>query len=217
MSQEKGEKSGAFNGQLELIYQQLHDKLLGRFDEQQLKDRFFYGVSQLLRDSSRYLYKDPTVMYQALLKAIEETESEYGEGRATVEAKSATVAEDTGIAELREKIEALTTVVKSSNVASTGTKPPGSPKPKHRNFHKFQQKDGMIPSNSPLKGKGPITSATGPFTEGQKLIQCYNCGGWGHGWRNCPTTGNVDWRSLNRAKPPPTGNVPAPNQTPKPQ
>ena len=77
-------------------------------------------------------------MYQALLKAIEEMESEYGEGRATVRAKSATVAEDTGIAKLKEKIEALTTVVKSSSVVSTGTKPPGSPKPKHRNFHKFQ-------------------------------------------------------------------------------
>ena len=77
-------------------------------------------------------------MYQALLKAIEETESEYREGRATVQAKSATVAEDTGIVELKEKIEALTTVVKSSNVVGTGMKPPRAPRPKHRNFHKFQ-------------------------------------------------------------------------------
>ena len=152
-------------------------------------------------------------MYQALLKAIEETESEYREGRATAQAKLATVADETGIAELKEKIEALTTIVKSSNVISAGTKPPGSLKPKHRNFHKFQWKDGTIPSNSPLKGKGPNTSAAGPFKEGQKLIQCYNCGRWGHGWRNCPTTGNMDWRSLNRANPPPTGNVLAPNQT----
>ena len=70
LSQEKGEKINAFVGRLELIYWRLHDKFLGRFDEQQLKDRLFYGVSQLLHDSSRYLYKDPTVMYQALLKAI---------------------------------------------------------------------------------------------------------------------------------------------------
>ena len=147
-------------------------------------------------------------MYQVLLKAIKETESEYGEGRAMTQAKSAT-----GIAELKDKIEALTTVVRSSNVISAGMKPPGSLKLKHRNFHKFQWKDGMIPSNSLLKSKGSLTSAAGPFKEGQKLIQCYNCGGWGHGWRNCPTTGNVDWRSLNRAKPPPTGNILAPNQT----
>ena len=83
LSQEKGEKIGAFAGRLELIYRQLHDRLLERFDEQQLKDCLFYGVSQSLCDSSRYLYKDPTVTYQVLLKAIEETESEYREGRAT--------------------------------------------------------------------------------------------------------------------------------------
>ena len=83
LSQEKGEKTGAFAEQLELIYRRLHDRLPERFDEQQLKDRLFYGVSQSLRDSSRYLYKYPIVMYQVLLKAIKETESEYGEGRAT--------------------------------------------------------------------------------------------------------------------------------------
>ena len=67
LSQGKGEKIGAFTGRLELIYRQLHDRLPERFDEQQLKDHLFYGVSQSLRDSSRYLYKDPTVMYQVLL------------------------------------------------------------------------------------------------------------------------------------------------------
>ena len=190
---------------------------MGRFDEQQLKDRLFYGVSQSLRDSSRYLYKDPTVTYQALLKAIEERESEYGEGRATVRAKSATVADDTGIAELKDKIEALTTVVNNSNMVGMGMRPPGSPKPKPGNFHKSQQKDGVIFTNSPSKGKGPVTSAAGPFKEGQKPMQYYNCGGSGHGWRNCPTMGNVDWRSLNRAEPPPIGNALAPNQTLKPQ
>ena len=129
LGQEKGEKIGAFTGRLELIYWWLHDKFLGRFDEQQLKDRLFYGISQSLRDSSRYLYKDPTVMYQALLKAVEEMESEYWEGRATVRAKSATVADDTGIVELKDKIKALTTVVKNSNVVGTGTRPSASPKP----------------------------------------------------------------------------------------
>ena len=76
-------------------------------------------------------------MYQALLKAIE-MESEYREGRATVQAKSATVAEDTGIAELKDKIEALTTVVKNNNVVGTGMRPSGSLKPKPGNFHKSQ-------------------------------------------------------------------------------
>ena len=151
--------------------------------------------------------------YQALLKAFEETESEYVEGKASIRAKAAAVMDETGIAELKDKIEALTTVVKSSNVVNAGTKPPGSPKPKYGN--KFQQKNGTVSANSPSKGKGPTTSAAGPFKTGQKPIQCYNCEGWGHGWRNCPMKGNVDWRSLSRAEPPPEGTAPAPTPNPK--
>ena len=133
MSQEKGEKIGTFAGRLELTYRWLHDHLPERFYEHQLKDCLFYGVSQSLRDSSQYLYKDPTVTYQAHLKALEETESEYIEGKASIRAKAAAVMDETGIAELKDNIEALTTVVKSSNVVNAGTKPPGSPKPKYRN------------------------------------------------------------------------------------
>ena len=59
----------------------------------------------------------------------------------------------------------------------------------------------MSTTNSPKKTRGPGINAAGPYKPGQKPIQCYNCGGWGHGWRNCPTAmGNIDWRSLNRAE-----------------
>ena len=213
LSQEKGEKIGTFAGRLELTYRRLHDHLPERFDERQLKDCLFYGVSQSLCDSSRYLYKDPTVTYQALLKALEETESEYVEGKASIRAKAAAVTDENSIAELKDKIEVLTMVVKSGNVVNARTKPPGSPKPKSGN--KYLQKNGAVSTNSLTKGKGPATSAAGPFKMGQKPIQCYNCGGWGHGWRNCPTKGNVDWRSLNRAEPPPEGTAPAPTPNPK--
>ena len=146
--------------------------------------------------------------YQALLAALEETENEYCEVRTAIKSKSTVVEGETGITDLREKIEALMAVVKSSNIA---TKSAESPKPKFR----FQKKDGQSPSNSLVKGKGPGTTAAGPFKMGQNPIQCYNCGGWGHGWRNCPTMGNVDWRSLNRAESPPTGSDSAPGPTTK--
>ena len=35
--------------------------------------------------------------------------------------------------------------------------------------------------NTLLKGKGLGTPAAGPPKGNQKPIQCYNCGGWGHG------------------------------------
>ena len=45
-----------------------------------------------------------------------------------------------------------------------------------------------------MKGKGLGT---------QKPIQCYNCGGWGHGWRECPSMGNFNLRELSGAQVPP--------------
>ena len=98
--------------------------------------------------------------YQALLAALQETENEYFEVRAAVKSKSTVVEEETGITDLREKIEALTTVVKSSNIAMKSAE---SPKLKFR----FQKKDGQSPSNSLVKGRGPGTTAAGPFKMGQ--------------------------------------------------
>ena len=183
--QEKGEKLRVFAGRLEFIYRQLHEKLLEQFNPNQLKDRLFYGINQSLQDSSRYLFKDAKVTYQALLATLEETENEYCEVRTAIKSKSTVVEGKTGITDLREKIEDLTAVVKSSNIAMKSAKPPKSK-------FRFQKKDGQSPSNSPVKGKGLGTTAAGSFKMGQKPIQCYNCGAWGHGWRNCPTTGNVD-------------------------
>ena len=31
---------------------------------------------------------------------------------------------------------------------------------------------------------------------GQKPIKCYRCDGWGHGWKECPTLENLNWREL---------------------
>ena len=43
--------------------------------------------------------------------------------------------------------------------------------------------------NHPEKGKGPLKP-------GQKPIKCYRHDGWGHGWRECPTLENLNWREL---------------------
>ena len=31
---------------------------------------------------------------------------------------------------------------------------------------------------------------------GQKPIKCYRCDGCGHGWKECPTLENLNWREL---------------------
>ena len=42
---------------------------------------------------------------------------------------------------------------------------------------------------SPKKGKVPLRL-------GQKPLQCFQCEGWGHGWQECPTLENLNWREL---------------------
>ena len=53
----------------------------------------------------------------------------------------------------------------------------------------FWNSPKKIYQGSPRKGKGVPKS-------GQKPIKCYRCDGWGHGWKECPTPENLNWREL---------------------
>ena len=92
--------------------------------------------------------------------------------------------EDGGIKDLKQKIDQFTTVIKSSTFART--------KPKKGNAGitnvangQYTGKDKNKKPASPYKGQRPTTSAAGPFKNGQNPYQCYNCGGWGHSYRQC--------------------------------
>ena len=93
----------------------------------------------------------------------------------SLKAKSAVALEEEGgIQDLRQKIDALTTVVKSSNFNAARPKQPngnGNGAPRNKTGDKQHQ--------SPYKGQGPGTSSASPFKQGKKPFQCYNCGGWG--------------------------------------
>ena len=66
---------------------------------------------------------------------------------------------------------------------------------------------------SPIKIKGPLKP-------GQKPVKCYHCDGWGHGWHECPTLENLNWKELVGAvvpsSPASPGSTPIqlPNQNP---
>ena len=53
----------------------------------------------------------------------------------------------------------------------------------------FQNSPKKAFQGSPRKGKGVPKS-------GQKPIKCYRYDGWGHGWKECPTLENLNWREL---------------------
>ena len=60
--------------------------------------------------------------------------------------------------------------------------------------------------------KGPATTSAGPFKPNQKPFQCHKCQGWGHGWRECATKGNVDWVRIYGESDPKEKNIPEKDQ-----
>ena len=93
--------------------------------------------------------------------------------------------------ELNNQIENLAATLKANNVKPKSVSAPNSPSKKH-------------PTNGgqPSRSRGPETTSHGPFREGKKPIQCFKCVGWGHGWQECPSPGNIDWRRLKGDAPP---------------
>ena len=148
--------------------------------------------------------------YQGLLAAVEETEGEYGETRTMMKSKSTTVEDETSIKQLQEKIETSMSVVKTSSVVNKTSGSQKKPK------FKTPRRDTTISPDSPAKSKAVNINGSGTAKSGNKPMQYYNCWGWGHRWRNCPTAvGNLDWRSLNRARLPPAKIEQGPNQSNK--
>ena len=204
LSQERSETIQQFAGRIELKYKKLVELYPGRYTEEMLKERLFYGMTQHLRNSMRYLYKQPTTVYDELLQSAKEAESEWMDNKLRV--KSTTV-EDPGKREreeLKERLERLTENMKVANLQTTRRdvkkSSPRSPK--------SESSRGAVP-NSP-RSRGPAITSAGPFQGRRRPLQCYKCGGWGHVQRECPTSENVDWRGMQRADP-------TPDQTPGPE
>ena len=197
LSQERGETVQQFAGRIELKYKKLVELYPGRYTEEMLKERLFYGMTQHLRNSMRYLYKQSTTVYNELLQSAKEAESEWMDNKLRV--KSTTV-EDPGKREreeLKERLERLTESMKVANLQTSRRdvkkSSPRSPK--------SESTRGVIP-NSP-RSRGPAITSAGPFQGRRRPLQCYKCGGWGHVQRECPTSENVDWRGMQRADPTP--------------
>ena len=91
----------------------------------------------------------------------------------SLKVKSAVVDEEpSGIQELQKKIDALTTVVKSSTISGA--------KPKQNNGGTTPQKmkDNEKSGGNGYREQGPATTSARPFKPGQKPFQCYH---WGVG------------------------------------
>ena len=195
MEQRKTESINQFAGWVEQRFKRLRALYPGRYDHGQLKERVFQGMHPHLRDSMRFLYMKEEVGYEEFLAAVYEAETEGTEGKVlNVKAKAMTVEkvvdknEPTDLQDIKQQIESLATIMKSTTVENVKLKEgEGVSSPKKKEV--FQNSPKKAFQGSPQKGKG-ISKP------GQKPIKCYRCDGWGHGWKECPTPENLKWREL---------------------
>ena len=195
MEQRKTESINQFAGRVEQRFKRLRALYPGRYDCNQLKERVFQGMHPHLRNSMRFLCMKEDVGYEEFLAAVYRAETEGTEGRVlNVKAKAMTVEkvvekkEPSDLQDLKQQIELLTKIMKSAMMANVRSKEGegiSSPKKKEM-FHNSPKKTYQ---ESPRKGKGVPKS-------GQKLIKCYRCDGWGHGWKECPTLESLNWRDI---------------------
>ena len=211
LSQERGETIQQFAGRIELKYKKLIELYPGRYTEEMLKERLFYGMTQHLRNSMRYLYKQPTTEYDELLQSAKEAESEWMDNklrvRSTTTGAQPDSVDDPGKREREELKERLERLTESMKVANLQTQKRDVKKSSPRS-PKSDSPRSTMPSSP--RSRGPAVTSAGPFQGRRRPLQCYKCGGWGHVQRECPTSENVDWRGMQRADP-------APEQTPGPE
>ena len=198
LGQEKSEGVQQYAGRLENQYKKLRAAFPDRYGNMQLMERLFFGMIPGLRNATRYLYKKQGTTYKQLLDAAKEAELEFTESRSmSARMKAVGVAEKADsakIQELNNRLDSLTATLKANTVKQKSASAPNSPM-KKRNDN----------GNNPPKSKEPETSSHGPFRGGKKPIQCFKCGEWGHGWRECPSLGNIAWRRFKGDEPPPKG------------
>ena len=189
------ESINQFVGWVEQRFKRLRALYPGRYDCGQLKERVFQGMHPHLRDSMRFLYMKEEVGYEEFFAAVYEAETEGTGGKVlNIKAKAMTVEkvvdenEPTDLQDIKQQIELLATIMKSTTVENVKIKD-GEGVSSTKKKEVFQNSPKKTFQGSPWKGKG-ISKP------GQRPLKCYRCNGWGHWWKECPTPENLKWREL---------------------
>ena len=164
----------------------------------QLKNRFFSGLQDKMRDSMRFLYTQEDCTFSKLLKAAMIAEAE-SKPRVTAKVKAATADTNTNnsnqeLSSIQSQLDSMSKILKSAQF-NKNAKSKGKGGAKKGNNSKSAE------AKPQHKSQGPAVSAAGPFTGGKPPIQCHRCMGWGHFMRNCPNRepiqGSVEWGNLH--------------------
>ena len=135
------------------------------------------------------------VGYEEFSAAVYEAENEGTEGKVlNMKAKAMTMEkvikerEKSELKDLKQQIELLTTIMKSVTIGTVKTKGmEGISSPRKKEVLGSSPQKRL--QGSPKKGKISLIP-------GQKPLQCFRCEDWGHGWHECPTLENLNWREL---------------------
>ena len=90
--------------------------------------------------------------------------------------------------DLKQQIESLTMIMKSMTI--------GTVKAKGREGIPSLRKKELLGSSPQKRMQGSPKKGKKTLRPGQKPLQCFRFEGWGHGWCECPTLENFNWREI---------------------
>ena len=181
ITQESKEKVSTFGIRLKVALDRImgfHPECLTQVEaEKKLKDRFYYGVRQNVREGLRYYYEVLGADYTTLLIKARSIEAEKSVNTSTIPVtlKSAVPVDQTNQnSNLEKQIGELVAIVKNQQVQSSK----GQGKKKSNGHSAWEKAKDNEKGGRNLRG--PDTNSSGPFRNGSPPWQCYNCSGWGH-------------------------------------
>ena len=154
----------------------LRDSFPDCYPDTLLKERFFHGMINGLKNGVRFLYKDDMVTYEDLLESTKEVESEFLETKVGARVKGVSLPDpsEKKLNDLEAQIKNLTLAIKAGNLAS---KKPGV----------ASQKAWNSAPSTPTKSKNIESDERPPKGQFVDDRQCHKCRGWGHIRPTCPS------------------------------
>ena len=179
---QQGDREGVleYGSRLECKFRFLQERFPGRYDDSQLRDRFFSSVVDGPCDAIRHKHDNPECTFNELLTAA--MEAEAGSTQRSAHAKALTAETDTDtnqeITSIQKQLTNMTDILKNSGFKGSDQRGKGGTAAKAVEVRENQQTN-----LSTAKREKP-------------LIQCFRCMGWGHFIRNCaskvPVEGSVE-------------------------
>ena len=174
---QQGTKEGIleYGSKLESKFRFLQERFPGRYEDSQLRDRFFSSILDRNRDAIRHKHDNLDCTFNELFTSAMKAEAESTQRNARAKALNADVDTNPEIVAIHKQLSNMTDLL--------------------HNNHKSKNKGGQR-TNKP-NGNSTQTPPNTPKKNNNALVQCYRCTGWGHFARTCgskiPVEGSVYW------------------------